>query len=177
MSFGILSASDAECALPSYWLQTYLGVSYRNQSGRDKDSERNPSRTCGEVAEWMQIYYILDSASCPRPSGRQVLGTCNSNTYMNVHEMNLWPMRQWPCRAEHVNCHKVLKCKIQVGTQTHNVLSVNFCLSLDLKWPFKLWPLLGKWPLTVCVPKHGIPMRHRFISQIMKPSTISQWNI
>ena len=52
----------------------------RNQSGRDKDSERNLSRICGEVAEWMRIYKIwfrVLSASCPHlvrgPSGRAVL--------------------------------------------------------------------------------------------------------
>ena len=43
-----------ESSFPSYWLQECP----RNQSGRDKDSERNLSGICGEVAEWMRIYWI-----------------------------------------------------------------------------------------------------------------------
>ena len=60
-----------ESLFPLYWLQECP----RNQSGRDKDSERNLSgimrRGC-----WMNADLLnLDSASCPRPSGRQVFGT------------------------------------------------------------------------------------------------------
>ena len=58
----------------------------RNQSGRDKDSERNLSGICGEVCGMImrifKIGFCVLSASCPRPySGRAVLSVTDDFRY------------------------------------------------------------------------------------------------
>ena len=51
-----------ESSFPLYWLQECP----RNQSGRDKDSERILSGICGEVAEWMRTKFGFRVLSAPK---------------------------------------------------------------------------------------------------------------